>query len=88
MYTLGWIKRHKIVDFKDAIAEIALKASKEADLLKMLRGVESFWSIFSLTVQNYKDRPDAFILGNNDDLLTKLDDTLLVVNNILASRFV
>lgn len=54
----------------------------------MLRGVEAFWSLNSLTVQSYKDRADAFILGNNDDLIAKLDDTLLTVNNILASRFV
>lgn len=45
MYSLGWIKRHNIVEYKDEIAEIALKASKEAELLKMLRGVEAFWSI-------------------------------------------
>jgi len=87
MYTLGWIKRHNIVEFKEEIAEIALKASKEAELLKMLRGVEAFWSISSLTVQSYKEKADTFILGNNDDLIAKLDDTLLTVNNILASRF-
>lgn len=39
-------------------------------------------------VQNYKDRTDMFILGNNEDLIGKLDDTLLTLNNILASRFV
>lgn len=74
--------------YKDTIAEIALKASKEAELLKMLRGVEAFWSVCSLTVTSYKDRADAFILGNNDDLISKIDDTLLTVNNILSSRFV
>jgi len=88
MYSLGWIKRHHIVEYKDKIAEIALKASKEAELLKMLRSVEAFWSVSLLTVQNYKERADAFILGNNDDLIAKLDDTLLIVNNILSSRFV
>lgn len=87
-YTLGWIQEHNIVHFKDVISEIALKASKEAELLKMLRGVEAFWSTSSLTVSIYKDRADVFILGNNEDLIAKLDDTLLTVNNILASRFV
>jgi len=41
-----------------------------------------------LVVQNYKEKNDVFILGNNEDLISKLDDTLLTVNNILASRFV
>lgn len=39
-------------------------------------------------VVGYKERSDVFILGNNEDLIGKLDDTLLTINNILASRFV
>lgn len=35
----------------------------------------------------YKDGKDM-ILGNNDELITKVDDNLLVVNNILASKYV
>jgi len=39
-------------------------------------------------VQPYRESKDVFILGNNEDLISKIDDTLLTVNNILASRFV
>ena len=31
---------------------------------------------------------EAYILGNNEDMITRLDDTLLTLNNIMASRFV
>lgn len=36
----------------------------------------------------YKNQQDAYILGNNEDMITRLDDTLLTLNNIMASRFV
>jgi len=54
----------------------------------MLSSVEMFWFSTQLVVNTYKDRNDVFILGNNDDLIAKLDDTMLTVNNILSSRFV
>lgn len=36
----------------------------------------------------YKNVTEAYILGNNEDMITRLDDTLLTLSNILASRFV
>jgi len=54
----------------------------------MLKNVELFWTTAALTVVPYKDRTDVSILGNNEDLVSKIDDTMLTVNNILASRFV
>ena len=41
-----------------------------------------------LTVIPFKSKEQVFILGNNDDLIAKLDDSLLTLNNILGSRFV
>ena len=73
---------------KDKISEIALKASKEAELVKMIEQVEWFWRVSYLNVTSYKDNKDVSILGNNDDLIGKIDDTLLQVNNVLSSRFV
>ncbi|EGR31243.1 hypothetical protein IMG5_115030 [Ichthyophthirius multifiliis] len=87
-YTIGWIIDNDIVNYKDKIAEIALKAAKEIELKKMVAHVEHLWPSFQIQVQQYKDKNDAYILGNNEDLISKLDDTLLTVNNILASRFV
>ena len=54
----------------------------------MLEQVESIWRSAVITVQPYRESKDVFILGNNEDLISKIDDTLLTVNNILASRFV
>lgn len=65
-----------------------MKATKEVELTKLLESVESIWNSASIAVTNYKDKIDMYILANNDELISKLDDTLLTLNNILASRFV
>lgn len=54
----------------------------------MMDNVETFWKLEKLTVIPYKNIAEAFILGNNEDMISKIDDTLLTLNNIMASRFV
>lgn len=39
IYTVGWIEVKNLMKYKDKLAEIALKAVKEAELVKMLKGV-------------------------------------------------
>jgi hypothetical protein len=53
----------------------------------MITQVEMVWKTTQITVIPYKDGKDT-ILGNNDELITKVDDNLLIVNNILASKYV
>ena len=56
----------------------------------MLKVVKTFWESSKLAVANYKGRADYFIVDikSNEDLISKLDDTMLTLNNILANRFV
>ena len=56
----------------------------------MLKGVRQFWEHNHLSIVNYKERLDAYIVDTkaNEDLISKLDDTMLTLNNILANRFV
>ena len=49
--------------------------------------VETIWKSLSIVTIPYKEGKDT-ILGNNDDLITKIDDNLLTVNNILGSKYV
>lgn len=87
-YSVKWIEENKLTEIKDKLGEIALKASKEVELVKMIENVESVWRNTSLVIAQYKDSKEISILGNNEDIIAKIDDTLLTVNNILASRFV
>jgi len=36
----------------------------------------------------FKEIKEGNILGNNDELITKIDDNIMIVNNILASKYV
>lgn len=54
----------------------------------MIENVEAVWRSSTIVVSHYKDNKEVSILGNNEDLIAKIDDTLLTVNNILGSRFV
>ncbi|CAK72703.1 unnamed protein product (macronuclear) [Paramecium tetraurelia] len=87
-YDVQWITKVGLDQVKDKLSEIALRAAKEIELVKMLEQVESIWRQAVITVQPYRESKDIFILGNNQDLISKIDDTLLTVYNILASRFV
>ena len=42
----------------------------------------------TINTVTFKEGKDGNILGNNDELITKIDDNLMVVNNILASKYV
>ena len=53
----------------------------------MIVQVESVWKHTQIVVIPYKQGKDT-ILGNNDQMITKIDDNLMVVNNILASKYV
>ena len=54
----------------------------------MITKVQGIWRLLGITTTPFKDGKDGNILGNNDDLITKIDDNLMVVNNILASKYV
>jgi dynein heavy chain len=53
----------------------------------MIIRVEAIWKTLALTTIPYKEGKDN-ILGNNDELISKIDDNMLTVNNILGSKYV
>ncbi len=73
-------------EYKVNLHDIAVRDIKEKELEKMLFNVQQFWSVGFLTVAPYKDKQDFYILGNNEDLITKLDDSLETISSILSSR--
>lgn len=54
----------------------------------MITRVENIWRSLTITTIPFKELKEGNILGNNDDLITKIDDNIMVVNNILASKYV
>ena len=68
--------------------QIAIQAEKEAELIDMISKVENVWRVLTINTTSFKEGKDGNILGNNDELITRIDDNLMVVNNILASKYV
>jgi dynein heavy chain len=54
----------------------------------MLNQVELFWKTANLNITQYKDKKNQYILGDLEELIAKIDDNLMSLNNIMASRFV
>ena len=54
----------------------------------MLRKVQEKWTGVELTVKQYKEAKDAYILGSVDDVQTVLEDSLAMMSTICSSRFV
>ena len=87
IYCFKFFKGLEIDKISQEIIGISVQAVKESELTEMIMKVEGIWKALALTTNPYKEGKDN-ILGNNDELITKIDDNLLTVNNILASKYV
>ncbi len=67
---------------------ISVEATQEAALEGMLRKVQDKWIGVELTVKQYKEAKDAYILGSVEDIQAVLEDSLAVMATISSSRFV
>ena len=65
-----------------------MEATQEAALEGMLRKVQDKWIGVELTVKQYKEAKDAYILGSVEDIQAVLEDSLAVMATISSSRFV
>jgi len=76
-----------LLDVRNELEEIYSRARHESELLVQIQAVEAFWKANSLQVVHYKETRDL-VLGNNEDLMQKVDDHLLTVINLIGNRFV
>ena len=86
--TLGTLIDLNVMKFQEEIGTICGKAVQEAELKKMLMKIEREWKDLALVVILYKEQKDNFVLGGLDDVIAKLDESLVAINIVLGSRFV
>ncbi len=86
--TLGTLIDLNVMKFQEEIGTICGKAVQEAELKKMLLKIEREWKDLALVVILYKEQKDNFVLGGLDDVIAKLDESLVAINIVLGSRFV
>ena len=87
-FTLGLLMSYNVIEFKDDIARISTEATQEASLEGMLKKVQDKWIDIEFNVMPFKELKDAYILGGVDDIIAALEDSMVTMSVILASRFV
>ena len=87
-FTLGTLITLNAMAHKSEIAIISNKAAQEMQLQEMLNKVIFTWGELSFPIAQHKDSKDVFVLGNLEDIMAALDDTLVTINTIQGSRFV
>ena len=86
--TLEKLINMKVDQKKDEIAEIAIRAQKENDLSRQLEHEKIKWRTAELPMTTHSSGAEVYKLGNLDETLQNLDDSLVVINSILANRYV
>ena len=87
-FTLGYLLELRVSEFKDAIEAVSTAATQEKILEELLAKVEGMWKSLEFAVNSYKEQKDVFILGGVDDVLAVLEETQVLVQTILGSRFI
>ncbi len=68
---------------KEKIGEIALWASKEAELKKMYEKMSAEWKEIAFEVLPYKDNKDYFVIGSTEELEDVLENSIMQLSSII-----
>ncbi|EQC31947.1 hypothetical protein SDRG_10462 [Saprolegnia diclina VS20] len=71
-----------------AVNRIATEATQEATLEATLARINGLWAELSFDVKCHNDRRDVYVLGPTDDIASALEESLVSMSTVLASRFV
>ena len=87
--TVERVIHNKMYRLHEEISEIATRATMEAELENMLLGIDNFLQTQQLVIaKKAREGQEYFILGNNEEFVTELDDHVVTVSNILGNRYV
>lgn len=86
-FTLQTLLNMKVDDKKEQIADIALQAQKEEELLRSLQNVIDSWEEVNFTTNKHKEK-DLYMLGDVEEIQTQLEDSNVAITNITSNRFV
>ena len=76
----------QVVEHVEELTAVSVEATQEAALEELLARVTGKWANIEFAVHPYKDTKDVFILSGVDDVITVLEDSMLTMSTILASR--
>ena len=83
---LIWLFVTQVVQQQEAVVTLSVEASQEAALEDLLDHISTKWNSIDFTLIPFKDVKDAFILGSLEDVTAALEDSMVTMSTILASR--
>lgn len=85
--TLAKLHAMNAHEYSAQISAIAVAAQQEAILVDMFDKIKSIWHDLEFEVRMYKDSKESFVLGTVEEVMVHLDESIVNVSTILASRF-
>ena len=76
----------QVVSQQEAVVTLSVEASQEAALEDLLDHISSKWNSIDFSLIPFKDVKDAYILGSVEDVTAALEDSMVTMSAILASR--
>ncbi|CAG9464970.1 unnamed protein product [Pedinophyceae sp. YPF-701] len=86
--TLGDLLKLGVREHHQRIVAISTEATQEHALEMMLKKVQDKWAEIEFVVTPYKDSKDMFVLGGVEDVMAALEDSMMTMMTINASRYV
>jgi dynein heavy chain len=78
----------KVMHFKEQLQIISTEATQEGLLEAMLDQVIASWASTEFLMMPYKDQKDVYTLAGMDEIITLVEDSMVTMGTITASRFV
>lgn len=87
-FTLGYIMKAPLYDYREDIEEVCVGAAKEQDIETKLQGVMRDWKDVDVPLAPFKSRGDILIkAGDVLDIIAKLEDSLMIMSSLASNRF-
>ena len=88
LFSLGFLFDLDVGQFKDEISVASTEATQELALEEMLAKINAKWAEIEFTCIQFKDSKDMVILTGIDEVTIALEDSMVTMSTILASRLV
>lgn len=77
-----------IQQFYPEIQMISIKAQKIYEIMNILDRIESFWGRAKIKVITMQNTFDEYVIQDNEDLISEIDEIILQLNSILSNRYI
>jgi dynein heavy chain, axonemal len=87
-FTLGYVMKAPLQQYKEDIEEICVGASKEQDIEVKLQTVIRDWKDINMPLALFKNRGEILIKASDvQDIITKLEDSLMIMSSLASNRY-